>query len=159
MRFEGIVWRHVPVGAHPLHVGFILKAEGRWNRAGEYGCLYTSLSREGARAEYEKYLARLNVPHGLNPRELVTIRVAVEPVTDLTDGRSSPLPVDAPFLTGDDARDIEACRSLADYLRSRGVVALITPSAALLGEKNLVIYVDGPSRQIDLAAGPDRVPL
>lgn len=158
MKFEGLVWRHVPAGAHPLHTGFILKAAGRWNRPGEYGCLYTALSREGADAEYRKYLERAGVRGALSPRELVSLQVTVDPVVDLTDGRSSPVPTDAPFLTGDGDEDWEACRRLADFLRGQGILGLVTPSAARGGVKNLVIYIDGPPRGLELEVGPDRIP-
>ena len=87
MDFEGLVWRYVPRGAHPLHVGFILLARGRWNRHDEYGCLYTSLSREGAFAEYTKELRRLGIePNADQPKDLVTISVAVARVLDLAVG-------------------------------------------------------------------------
>ena len=77
------MWRHVPKGAHPLHVGKIFKyAHGRWNRRGQYGCLYTALTADGATAEYEKLLA---VNGYTGPRDLVSIRVArLRPVLDLT---------------------------------------------------------------------------
>ena len=87
MDFEGLVWRHVPRGAHPLHVGFILLARGRWNRHDEYGCLYTSLSREGALAEYTKELRRLGIAASADqPKDLVTLNVGVARVLDLTVG-------------------------------------------------------------------------
>jgi len=159
LRFVGTVWRHIPAGAHPLHAGFILKAQGRWNRAGEYGCLYTSLTQDGARAEFERYVSRAGARAHLAPRELVSIDVDVAPVADLTDPASSPVSVRSRFLTGDDSEHLEACRAIADYLRVQGNVALIVPSAAASGEKNLVIYIDGLARDLGLSVGGDREPL
>lgn len=75
-------------GAHPLHVGFILLARGRWNRHDEYGCLYTSLSREGALAEYTREIRRLGIAASADqPKDLVTLNVGVARVLDLTDAR------------------------------------------------------------------------
>lgn len=87
LRFEGLVWRYIPAWGHPLHVGFLLRAAGRWNRYDEYGCLYTALSREGAIAEYRKVLGEYV---GLaasddEKRDVVSIHVSVEPVLDLTE--------------------------------------------------------------------------
>jgi RES domain-containing protein len=159
LRFKGTVWRHVPAGAHPLHAGFIVKAQGRWNRAGEYGCLYTSLTQDGARAEFHRYVARAGAGAGLAPRDLVSLEVDVTPVADLTDPASSPVSIRSRFLTGDEPDHLEACRALADSLRSLGHAGIITPSAAAKGEKNLVIYIDGPARDLGLGVGGDRVPL
>ena len=159
MRFEGRVWRHVPRAAHPLHVGFILKATGRWNRAGQYGCLYTPLTREGAIAECRKYRQRAGITVASRPRNLVSIEARIDSVVDLTDGRSSPVPPLSPYLTSDEEEDLEACRALADLVRSRGRSGLITPSAATKGLKNLVVYLDGPARAAELDVGPDREPL
>lgn len=112
MDFEGLVWRYVPRGAHPLHVGFILLARGRWNRHDEYGCLYTSLSREGAFAEYTKELRRLGIePNADQPKDLVTIRVAVARVLDLTDVHArEQFGINLDTLTGDDEDDLESCQ-------------------------------------------------
>lgn len=160
MRVRRKVWRHVPAGAHPLHAGYILRAEGRWNRRGVYGCLYTAFSRKGARAEYEKYLGRgATGGFRLGPRELVSIEVDLEPVADLTNEPTSPGRPDEPYLTGDEPSDLEACRALADSLRNEGFVGIVAPSAALPGARNLIIYIDGLARNIQLEDGGDRLPL
>ena len=107
-----------------------------------------------------KYLKReASSDLGVGPRELVSIRVDIEPVADLTITETSPIPPDEPFLIGDESADLEACRALADSLRSNDFVGIIAPSAALLGEKNLIIYIDGLAGNVRLDEGGDRVPL
>ena len=161
MDFEGMVWRHVPRGAHPLHVGFILLARGRWNRHDEYGCLYTSLSREGALAEYAKELQRLGIDAGSDQaKDLVTLQVGVARVLDLTvtaERDRFGITIDA--LTGDEADDLESCRLVADLARLQGYDAILSPSAALAGERNLNLYIDGRADHLRLMQGAERVPL
>ena len=139
----------------------MLQAKGRWNREGIYGCLYSSLTRTGAKAEYRKYLQIAGAAGQIqkHPRELVSLRVLVEPVIDLTDTNASPVPPASPFLVADDEISLENCRQLADILRAQGFVALITPSAAKPGSKNLVIYFDGPAKNLDIDDGGDRLSL
>lgn len=159
-RLEFLVWRHIPVGSHPLHFGWILKARGRWNRAGQYGALYTSLSREGAMAELRKYrevATASDVAVKFQKRHLVSIRVEVEPVLDLTDPSTIRiLKTDASAFLEDDDGSLAACRTISDFARSQEYRALIAPSAALPGAKNLIIFSDGPSHGLSLEVGPDR---
>jgi RES domain-containing protein len=110
--------------------------------------------------EFTKYLRGSGaVDFKTKPRDLVSITVDLDPVIDLTDPATSPVPPDSPFLTGDAPADLETCRSLADTLRAQGYVGILVPSAAVPDEKNLVIYIDGPPRNIQLDDGGDRVPL
>ncbi len=136
-------------------------ADGRWNRAGEYGCLYTSLSREGAVAEYEKMLKRFGLaPEEDQRRDLVTVRVTVSPILDLTDRKVHQelgIPLDA--LLSDKPADLEFCRAVADLARGRAYRAILSPSAARKGAHNLNIYLEGPARQPHLAKGPTRESL
>jgi len=45
----GRVWRHVPAGKEPLHLGALLAfSQGRWNRQGEYAAIYTACTPDGA---------------------------------------------------------------------------------------------------------------
>jgi len=158
VRFKAKVWRHIPVGAYALHVGRILRADGRWNRPWDYGCLYTALSQKGARAEFEKIRVAFGAaPEDPKHRELVSLIVDLDPVVDLTNINTSPVPPDAAFLTGDLPKDIEQCRDLADALRAAGYVGIIAPSAADPGEKNLAIYIDGPASGIYLEDGGERI--
>jgi len=162
LRFQGKVWRHVPAGANPLHAGYILQAEGRWNRAGLYGCLYTSQDPVGAIVEYLKYLRKSGIPLDNRPhkRELVSLYVNLYPVMDLTDPAGSPIPPNSPFLVGDSSSDLEACRSLADHLRSQGYAGIIAPSSPAPSLKNLIIYIDyTPSKNVNINEGKDRIPL
>ncbi len=161
MKFSGKVWRHIPAGSYPLNLRYLLLASGRWNRAGEYGCLYTALTRAGAAAEYSKYLqaAGAGGRFPTRPRELVSLKVTVEPVLDLTDPTTAPVPTSSHFLTADDDASLESCRALADALRAQGFSGLIVPSSAKVGAKNLVLYFDGPARNLDIDEGGDRLPL
>jgi RES domain-containing protein len=160
--FSGRVWRYVPARAHALHVHYILQAAGRWNRSGIYGCLYTSLDPDGAKAEYKKYLTWLGVPLPVDkPRDLVSLEVIVARVLDLTDlGNVKTFGIDPNLLIGDSPKDLEVCRRIADIARARGHGGILSPCAANGGTTtNLSIYVDGRPDQVSLLEGPDRLPL
>lgn len=161
MDFEGLVWRYLPRGAHPLHAGFILLAAGRWNRRDVYGCLYPSLSREGAAAEYAKELRRMGLDASADqPKDLVSLRVAVARVLDLTSpGERRRVGISLGELTGDDDDALESCRIVADLARLRGYAAILSPSAALAGARNLNLYIDARAGHVRLMEGPDRVPI
>jgi hypothetical protein len=159
--FHDTVWRHIPAGGQVLHLGYLLKAAGRWNRPGIYGCLYTSLTREACLAEYRKYLRRAGVTPGTTkPRDLVSVIVEVSPIVDLTDPALNLISPSSSFLIGDSEDDIESCRALADFVRSQGYAGIIAPSSALSTAKNLVIYFDGLASAIPvLMEGTDRVTI
>ncbi len=160
-RLKSKVWRHVPTGAQPLNFGWLLKASGRWNRRGVYGCLYASFSTEGATAELAKLRAAATPASGgvtFASRELVSIEVSVEPVLDLTDPDIiESLGVNVADFLGDDDASLERCRTVSDYARAEGFRAIIVPSAALQTEKNLIVFLDGPSHELELEDGPDRI--
>lgn len=159
--FSGLVWRYIPRGAQPLHAGFILLAAGRWNRHGEYGCLYTSLSPDGALAEYAKELQRLGIdPTADQPKDLVSLNVVAARVLDLTlAAERRRVGVSLATLTGDTDDALEQCRLVADLARLREYDAILSPSAALAGARNLNLYIDGRADHVRLMDGPDRMPV
>ena len=142
-------------------MGFLLKASGRWNRFGEYGCLYTALSRQGAIAEFQKALKHAGLkPEEYQETDLVTVIAEITHVLDLTD----PTVLDTNGLTkealiADTDVSIELCRSIADGARAAGYTAILCPSAARTGESNLNIYIDGRAAHLNLEAGPHREAL
>lgn len=76
---------------------------------------------------------------------------------DLTDPDDvAALGVNVDDLLGDDDASLERCRAVSDAARAQGYRAMIVPSAALPGEKNLVVFLDGPAHQLELDEGPDR---
>lgn len=157
--FRGRVWRHIPKGGHVLNFHYVLHAAGRFNRPGEYGALYTSLSVDGARAEHEKWLELAAGRQFDPPRDLVAIDLAVRPVVNLSDPVvRGELEIARDVITSDRDRDREACRQVADLVRSLGVWAIRHPSAAADGEENLVIYPEVTPRDFRADVG-ERRPL
>lgn len=150
----------MPVGGHPFDLSYILKAAGRWNRAGEYGCLYTATDAATARAEHDKALARAGAAGLARRHELVRFDVEVDPVLDLIDrGVRRRLSVTKAALTGDDDESLEACRRVADWARSDGHAAILAPSAARRDGVVLALYPDASARQLDLGHAVHREPL
>lgn len=55
--------------------------------------------------------------------------------------------------------DVEICRAVADLARFAGYNAILSPSAAIAGERNLNLYIDGRADQLHLNEGTDRIAL
>lgn len=164
MNVSALVWRQIPQGAQPCHFNWILRASGRWNRLGEYGALYTSLHPFGALLEYAKYLGKLNIlPNSTAPRELVSLRVEVNPVLDVRNDEWVGGYHNWPStVLGDSEQALEICRGIADDSIALGYRALRTPSSIIPGNHaldNLVIFPDGPARNLSLVDGPDRITI
>ena len=163
MKVAARVWRHVPSGAEPLHLGRLFRfSEGRWNVRGEYACLYTALTRDGVLGELHK--AREKRGSIVGPRDVVSIDIEIEPVLDLRDaGKLKALSSAAGVayrpdrLVADGKAAYAYCRRLSEEARRQGYTGLRVPSAAVSGESNLIVYFDIVApKQIVIDNGPDR---
>ncbi len=155
MRVDGIVWRQIPFEAEPLDFKHLRYSQGRWNRRNIYACLYTALTPRAVAAEYRKHYVRFRIN---SPRDLVSMEVAVDPVLDLTARRiRDRFNTNLSTLTGNEPRNLEACRRIADRAKAMKYQAILAPSAAIKRDSEyvLAVYVDGPA----VAKGPDREPL
>lgn len=148
----------MPAGAQPLHAGWMQLARGRWNtQRPRIACLYTSYTADGALAEYEK-LARTEAGYATRPRDLVSVRVDVEPVLDLTDPE-----VQARY--GITARQMRSpgytpCHRVVNEAVLRdGYRAIRAPSAAVDGVVNLMIYPESQHGRLRYSDGPDRLAI
>jgi RES domain-containing protein len=160
VRLRRTVWRHVPRATEPLHLGWILRARGRWNlQRPRIACLYTAYTRAGALAEYDK-LAQEPV-FGRQPRDLVSIHVDVEPVLDLCDPRlQARYGITLDQLRGDRASDLSACRRVMRVaVQSQGYRAIRAPSAAAEGEINLMVYPASTAGRLLLTNGNERLAI
>ena len=158
------MWRHVPAGAEPLHLGWIQLARGRWNtQRPRLACLYTALTVEGAVAEYRKHFVRAGLPVTpgmLRSRDLVSLHVVVSPVLNLTRREvTDGLGVDPAMLTGDDAECLALCRGIARRAVQQGFRGILAPSAAQPGERTLMIYPESQHGHLTVRNGPDRIAL
>jgi len=94
------------------------------------------------------------------PKELVSLTVSVARVLDLSDARQqNRFGIALEILTGDTEDDLESCRLVADLARLEGYDAILSPSAARNGVRNLNPYIDGRADHLRLMEGPDRSPL
>lgn len=160
MRVARLLWRHLPAGAEPLHLGWIQRARGRWNtQRPRLSCLYTAYTQEGALAEFAK-LAAQRPAFARTPRDLVSIHVTVSPVLDLLDAEiQRRYGVTLADMTGDGTRHLAACRRVARHVVADGYRAIRAPSAASEGEVNLMIYPESQHGSLLLSDGPIRLPI
>ena len=159
-----LVWRHIPASEEPLHLGWIQLARGRWNtQRPRLACLYTALTREAALGEYHKHFRWSGLGAGgtIKPRDLVSLVVDVEPVLDLTDPEVlQRLNIaNASMLTGDTPSHHALCRRIARDAVRDGYRAIHAPSAAVEGERTLMIYPESQHGRVRVRNGPDRIPL
>lgn len=146
------------MGAEPLHAGWMQRARGRWNtQRPRIACLYASCSAAGAPAEYDK-LALCEDGYATRPRDLVSIRVDVEPVLDLGDEEvRARYGVTERQLLG--AGYGISHRVVREPVLRDGFRALRAPSAAVEGVVNLMIYPESHSGRLRYVDGPDRLPI
>ena len=112
--------------------------------------IYTRSLVGGVRCVKGTGLTRIKGDEGLAGAYRIT-----DPSLELPEG------LDAAGLsrTGDSDDDLESCRIVAVLARLEGYDAILSPSAALRGAKNLNLYIDGRADHLRLMDGPDRVPL
>lgn len=131
-------------------------AGGRFNPPNEFGALYTSLDANTAAQEVARGLRQ----RGIDPAEfpegtwwVYELEVKLESVLDLTDENIlEKSGISASSLTGS---DVNVARRIAAEARERGYEALLVPSAAAPGSKNLVIFLDrAPARPIVIRSKP-----
>ncbi|MGA8870283.1 MAG: RES family NAD+ phosphorylase [Candidatus Acidiferrales bacterium] len=143
---SAVVFRVVRAGLDPLATTGSLKAGGRFNPPNEFGALYTSLEAAIAAKEVARGLRQ----RGIDPDQfpdgawwVYELEVKLDSVLDLTDAvvlQKSGLSESS--LTGGDIRQT---REIAAEARKHGYEALLVPSAAASGSRNLVIFLDKAS--------------
>ena len=150
------VFRVVREGLDPLATTGSLKAGGRFNPANEFGALYTSLDATAAAKEVARGLRQRGIDPGEFPEGawwVYELEVKLESVLDLTD----PDILEKTGLQRDSlvGSSVDATRKIAGEARDQGYQALLVPSAAAAGSKNLVIFLDRiPARPIVLSSKP-----
>jgi RES domain-containing protein len=127
----------------PLGTVGSLKAGGRFNAPGEFTALYTSLDPVTANKEVARGLRQ----RGIDPSQfpagswwIYELEVEIEDVLDLTNREIlQRIEVKSEALTRD---ELNKPRNIAAEARSHGFEALLVPSAAAPGSKNLVMFLD-----------------
>jgi RES domain-containing protein len=118
-------------------------AGGRYNPAGKFGALYSSLEEETAIAEVAKGLRASGVePVDVPPGEWLIYEIEVEhgQFLDLTDPDAL-----AKLAAGEGlliSTDLSLTQRLASEARKRGYKGILAPSAARPGGINLILFPD-----------------
>jgi len=150
------VFRVVRQGLDPLATTGSLEAGGHFNPPNEFGALYTALEAITAAQEVARGLRARRIDPVQFPLAawwVYEVEVNLESVLDLTDQDVlEESGISASSLVGS---DVKATRRIAAEARELGYAALLVPSAAELGSKNLVIFLDrAPAIPIVLSSKP-----
>ncbi len=153
------VFRIVRAGVDPLATSGSLQAGGRFNPPHVFGAIYASLEAQTAVQEVARGLR----VRGIDPQQFppaawwcYELEVRLRAVLDLTDSAIlRKVGLSADTLTGS---DLERTRQIAGEARRAGFEALLVPSAAAPGGRNLVILADRLA-QLPTVLGADPVRL
>lgn len=138
--FKGLVYRSVKTGLDALSMQGSISMGGRWNPKGEFGAIYTSLSKETVKSEIKRSAKRKGVSSSeLAPRDIVHIRVSLKKVLSLTDAKI----LEKVGLTKNDLieKSWGLTQKVARVAHGLGFEAILCPSAAGKGT-NLVVFLD-----------------
>jgi RES domain-containing protein len=144
---SAIVYRVVFKGVDPLSTQGSALNGGRYNSPGVTGVLYASFAGDTAIAEVTKGL----IARGINPQSyapgdwwMYELEVSLDAVLDLTDpGVIERLQLAPERLLQSDAA---YTRQIGKQASEAGYEAMIAPSAARIGEKNLVVFLESADR-------------
>jgi RES domain-containing protein len=141
---------------------------GRFNMKGHFHVLYLSVDEETCRAEMNKYAARGSLPLKSTAFTFAPWEVSLTHILDLTDDEvRQKLKIDIETICKTDWEtlqnyyEIPACtQRLGELARDLGFVALLTPSAARSGGKNLAVFVDKIDGDVECCSicDPDAYP-
>jgi len=132
VRIRRLVWRHVPAGAEPLHLGWMQRARGRWNtQRPRVTCLYTAYTANGALGEFVR-LAAERPAYAATPRDLVSIHVDVEPVAD--------------FMDADVRREFGLDEAVSSARATRPASARFTTPSAMATARSALLPPPPPAR-------------
>lgn len=126
---------------------------GRFNERGQFHMLYLSFDRETCLAELDRIAERGSITLKNDPPHPVTVvpwRVKLSSVLDLTDANvRNQLRIDEQILLQTDWETLQnhyeiiaATQRIGKIAREFGFVALLTPSIARPGGKNLNVFID-----------------
>jgi RES domain-containing protein len=143
IRVKAVVYRVVRDGVDPLGTVGSLRAGGRFNAPGEFAALYASLDPVAASKEVARGLKQRGIdPSQFPPSSwwMYELEVEIEGVLDLTNPEIvQRIEVNSEALTRD---EWNTPRNIAAEARNNGFEALLVPSAAAPGSKNLVMFLD-----------------
>jgi RES domain-containing protein len=125
---------------------------GRFNERGQFYVLYLSLDKETCMAELEKYAEKGSIALKDNPPHPLTIapwQVKLSSVLDLTDSSvREQLRIDEQILSQTDWETLQnhyeitaATQRIGQLAKEFGFAALLTPSVAKPGGKNLNVFI------------------
>lgn len=145
---------------------------GRFNQRGKFHVLYLSLEKETCLAELEKYAERgglalkKELPH---PTTIFPWEIRLSCVLDLTDASvREKLLIDEQMLCQTDWETLQnhyeiiaATQRIGKLAKDYGFVALLTPSSAKPGGRNLNIFIDNvdPRQDTCEVCYPSEFPL
>jgi len=116
---------------------------GRYNAPGEFGPLYCSLEENTAAAEVARGLRAVGQDPAAYPEGswiLYELEIQADEVLDLTDEETlTLLGLQPAMLTGDHR---QVTQRLGREAREAGYQAILAPSAAVPGGKNLILFLD-----------------